>query len=62
MLCHYREIFYGRRWLEDSRFFSPMVTATFGHVFVGDFVSFIINGVAMIGRVLKFFLKVCSLA
>ena len=58
MLCPYREIFYGHRWLEDSRFFSPMVTVTSGHVFVGDFVSFNINGVAMIGRVLKFFLKV----
>ena len=38
ILCHCREIFYGHRWLEDSRFFSPMVTLSFGHVFIGDFV------------------------
>ena len=36
-----------------------MVTAS-GHVFVGDFVSFNINGVALIGRVLKFFMKECT--
>ena len=59
ILCHCREIFYGHRWLEDSRFFSPMVILSFGHVFIGDFVSFNMNGVVLIGRVLKFFLKVC---
>ena len=35
-----------------------MVTVSSGHVFVGDFVSFNVNGVAMTGRVLKFFGKV----
>ena len=36
-----------------------MVTVSSGNIFVGDFVSFNVNGVAMIGSV-KFFMKVCK--
>ena len=53
-----RELFHGRRWLEDPRFFSPMVDTPSGSVFVNDFVSFRVAAEHLLGRVLLFYCKV----
>ena len=57
-----RELFHGRRWLEDPRFFSPMVDTPSGSVFVSDFVSFRVAAERLLGRVLLFYCKVQNTA
>ena len=55
---YYREIYQASRWLEDPRFFSPMVDTSVGHVFVHDFVQFQFQGAVTLGRVSRFLYKV----
>ena len=55
----FREMFHGKRWLEDQRFFSPMVSLAAGSVFIQDFVKFNMDSIVMIGHLLRFFYKVC---
>ena len=58
-VCTYhREIYQASRWLEDPRFFSPMVDASVGCVFVHDFVQFQFQGTVTLGRVSRFLYKV----
>ena len=53
-----REIFYGRRWREDLRYYAPMVSLPAGRVYVQDFVNFSFEGGLTWGRILQFFCKV----
>ena len=66
MTCVYntvycREVFHGRRWLEDPRFFAPMVEAPCGVVFIHDFVQVQVANNCIYGRVNKFYNKVLYL-
>ena len=36
----FREMFHGQRWLQDTRFFSPMADTSAGNLFLYDFVTF----------------------
>lgn len=60
-ICAYREIFNGDRWLNDPRFFSPMVQSTCGNVYLHDFVMFHKANGCRQGHVNKFFSKVSKL-
>ena len=52
---------YPDRWLNDPRFFSPMVQSTCGNVYLHDFVMFHKANGCRQGRVNKFFSKVSQL-
>ena len=57
-VCLYREMFHGSRWLEDPRFFSPMISTPNGSVFVQDFVNFYFVDTIRLGRIWNFFFQV----
>lgn len=48
-----------KRWREDSRFQAPMAISSKCHVFVGDFVSFFTGDTDGLGKIKKFYVKVC---
>ena len=52
------EICCGRRWMEDSRYHSPMVSLPVGNVFVADFVRFPFEGNEIVGQISQSFYKV----
>ena len=52
MVYIHREIFHGRQWLEDPRFYAPMADSACGHVYVHDFVIFQEH---RLGRVNRFY-------
>ena len=52
------EIFFGRRWREDPRYYAPMVSLSAENVFIHDFVSFSFHGQIVVGRISQFFHKV----
>ena len=56
-LC-YREMYHGTRWMNHSRFQVPMITCSFGQVYVGDFILFCDSEVPRIARVKQFFCQV----
>lgn len=57
-IYHDREIFHGRRWHEDPRFASPMITTSSGIFYIFDFVQFHLNGTLTLGRISHFVTKV----
>ena len=59
-LC-YREMYHGARWMNDPRFFAPMINSSFGQVYVGDFILFSDTGVPKTARVKQFFCQVIDL-
>ena len=55
----FREMCHGRRWMSDSRFFTPMISNdSAGAVFVNDFVKLITGSGFTIVKVRTFFKKV----
>lgn len=59
-----REVFHGSRWLNDMRFYSPMICLADGtHIFVGDCVDCRYLQLEVVNcLVIKFYMKVshCS--
>ncbi len=55
----FREMYHGRRWMSDRRFFTPMISSdSAGHIFVNDFVKIITGNGFGIAKVKTFFKKV----
>ena len=53
-------MYHGRRWMSDSRFFTPMInSSSIGHIFVNDFVKMFTGAGLKIAKVKTFFQKVC---
>lgn len=50
-----REMYHGARWMNDPRFFVPMITSSFGQVYIGDFVLFSDTGIPKTARIKQFF-------
>ena len=57
-MLHCSEIFQATCWLEEPRFFSPMVDTSVGCVFVQDFLQFQFEGGVTLGRVYWFLYEV----
>ena len=51
-------MYHGARWMNDPRFFVPMITSSFGQVYVGDFILFSDTGVPKTARVKQFYHQV----
>jgi hypothetical protein len=53
-----REMYHGRRWMNDTRFLTPMISADVGHVFVNDFIKVNRNTCIQTVKVKAFYQKV----
>ena len=59
----FREMYHGRNWMSDNRFFTPMVASQCaGHIFVNDFIKYITGHGFKIAKVKTFFRRVSVLA
>lgn len=58
MLIIFRELYHGDRWLNDERFFTPMVVCSCGDVYVGDFVKCKVGQNRVLAKVIRFYSKV----
>ena len=53
-----RELYHGDIWLNDNRFFTPMLTSAFGDIFVSDFVHCSTRQETVFVKINRFFSKV----
>ena len=53
-----REMFHGKRWMNDGRFYTPMINTHAGHIFIGDFVNYETGVGSRLAKVKLFFKKV----
>ena len=52
-------MFHGKRWMNDERFFTPMInTYHAGHVFIGDFINYETEDGLKMAKVIMFFKQV----
>lgn len=58
-ITNHREMYHGRRWMDDKRFFTPMINSNVGHIFVNDFVKVHTSSSLQVAKVKMFFKKVC---
>ena len=57
----FREMFHSQRWLQDTRFCSPMAETSVRNIFLYDFVTFNFGPHLKFGRILQFLFKVLSI-
>ena len=53
-------MYHGNRWMEDERFFTPMINSKVGQIFVADFIKVCTSGGLKTAKVIKFFKKVIA--
>lgn len=54
-------MFHGCRWLNDTRFSTPMISSQAGHVFIGDFINYNTSGGLKLAKVKLFYQKVLDM-